>query len=200
MVLYLHWGSPRHEHRLGEEILESSSIEKDLRVLVDQNLGMTQQCEFSAWNTDHILGCTERVVLPGGMAGGQLKTGENTQILAGFVCIFCIPDTKQYQSIGLCCSKLKSVAKVRWTRPQVKNMELHNNTKTPCTVMKGKRGAHSLSISNYRVLLRGTQFKNSQYPCSVAILWLECKIRELMSQTSHETKGLSKFSICLLNF
>ena len=33
-----------YQYRLGDDLLERSSVEKDLRVLVDKRLAMSQQC------------------------------------------------------------------------------------------------------------------------------------------------------------
>jgi len=51
-----------HRYRLGADLLESSSVERDLGVLVDDRLTMSQQCALAAKKVDGILGCIRKSV------------------------------------------------------------------------------------------------------------------------------------------
>ena len=49
-----------HKNRLGDDLLEKSSVEKDLGVLVDNMLAMSRQCVLVAKKANGILGCMKR--------------------------------------------------------------------------------------------------------------------------------------------
>ena len=59
-VFHLDQSNPRYAYKLGIELTESSPIEKDLEVMVDKKLDVSQQYSLVAKKTSCIPGCVKR--------------------------------------------------------------------------------------------------------------------------------------------
>lgn len=61
-VLHLGKNNCVHQYTLGVDLLQRSSTEKDLGILMDNRLAASQQCALVAKSANGILGCTEKNV------------------------------------------------------------------------------------------------------------------------------------------
>lgn len=59
-ILQLGRNSYMHQYRLGDDLLEMSSAEKDLGILVEKRLAMSQQCALGATKTNCIPECIKK--------------------------------------------------------------------------------------------------------------------------------------------
>ncbi|GAB0177316.1 mitochondrial enolase superfamily member 1 [Grus japonensis] len=77
-VLHLGRNSPMHQYMLGAAQLESSFAEKDLGVLMDNTMNVSQQCALAAKKANGVLGCIRRSV------ASRLKEGILSLLQLGF--------------------------------------------------------------------------------------------------------------------
>ena len=77
-LLHLGRGNPGYLYSLGKDLLESRIVEKDLEVLVDEKLDMSQQCVLAAQKANCVLGCINK------KGGQQGEGGDGPPLLGSF--------------------------------------------------------------------------------------------------------------------
>lgn len=77
-VLHLGRSSPRHQYLLGATLLESSSAEKDLVVLLDTRLNTSQQCALAVKDANGIFSCIRQSIA----YCWQVKRGDPSALLS----------------------------------------------------------------------------------------------------------------------
>ncbi|GAB0205750.1 mitochondrial enolase superfamily member 1 [Grus japonensis] len=83
-VLHMGQGNPWYQYRLGDEGIESSPEEKDLRGLVNEKLDMTQQCSLATQKANHILGCIKGSVASRSRRVILVEGGHSLPLLCSF--------------------------------------------------------------------------------------------------------------------
>ncbi|CAM5092187.1 unnamed protein product [Eretmochelys imbricata] len=62
-VLHLGRNNQLHTYKMGNDCLGSNTVERDLGVIVDRKLNMSQQCNIVAKKADIIMGCISRSIV-----------------------------------------------------------------------------------------------------------------------------------------
>ncbi|KAJ7419758.1 hypothetical protein BTVI_24241 [Pitangus sulphuratus] len=71
-VLHLDWGNHQYQYRMSDEWIQTSPVEKDWGIMVDEKLDMCWQWVLTAQKTDFILGCI-----------GQNRCGQQKVVVNG---------------------------------------------------------------------------------------------------------------------
>jgi len=102
-VLHSGGSNSMHQYWLGADLLERSSTEKDLSVLVDNRLAMNQQCTCVAKKAHGILGCVRK----------SMASRLREEILPHYSALL-RPQLDRVSSSGLSSSRKGTAGGVQW--------------------------------------------------------------------------------------
>jgi len=103
-VLHPGQGSPQHQSKLGNELIEGSPVEKDLEVLVVEKLYKSQQCVLAAQKANHTLHKHRNCLYPGPQKqrrGQQVERADSAPLLCsgetppGVLCLSLEPSAQE---------------------------------------------------------------------------------------------------------
>ncbi|KAK4825268.1 hypothetical protein QYF61_026069 [Mycteria americana] len=168
-VLHLVRNNSGHQYLLGVTQLESSSAEKDLGVLVDTKLNMSQQCALATKEARGILGCIRRSVASKSREGilplypALYKKGVDllkqvqyraTKTVKGMEHLSCEERLRELGLFSLEKNRLRgTLSMIRGNRHKQKQMKFHLNTRKHFFTMRVVKHRNRLDRNIVEILI-----------------------------------------------